>query len=395
MDEVSRKKVSTDGAKILVVGVGGAGNNAVNRMIDEGIKGANLVAVNTDKQALDVCKAPETIQIGEKLTRGLGAGANPEVGKAAAEETLDEIRHMVEGYDMVFVTCGMGGGTGTGAAPVIAGVAKEMGILTVGIVTKPFSFEGSLRSKQAEEGIANLKENVDTIVVVPNDRLASIIGKAGFKEVFKKADEVLQQAVQSIVDIISVTALINVDFADVKTVMSNHGVAHIGMAVAHGEEKAKEATSLAINSPLLETSIEGASHILINFTGDVTLIDVTNACEYLKEAVGGEPNIIFGVDEGSGEEDVCTVTLFATGISGDRLSLKRAKPLERVPLKQIDTSSATSTLTPLIQGGVGNTFNTANGAAPTKKVEFTAAPPNTQKFERKSYTIPTFKRRDE
>ena len=251
-------------AKIIVIGVGGAGNNAVNRMIDENIGGVEFIGVNTDKQALQLCKAPTLIQIGEKLTKGLGAGAQPEIGEKAAEESAEELSAAVKGADMVFVTCGMGGGTGTGAAPVVAKIVKEQGILTVGVVTKPFKFEAKKRMINAVSGIEKLKESVDTLIVIPNDKLLEIVDRrTSMPDALKKADEVLQQAVQGITDLINLPALINLDFADVQTVMKDKGMAHIGIGNAKGDEKAIEAVKLAVASPLLETTINGASHGLI------------------------------------------------------------------------------------------------------------------------------------
>ena len=288
-------------ATIKVIGVGGAGNNAINRMIESGIKGVEFIAINTDRQALQLSKASSKIQIGEKLTRGLGAGANPEIGMQAAEESKAEIAEMLRGADMVFVTAGMGGGTGTGAAPIVAAAAKELGILTIGVVTKPFTFEGKKRLTQAEKGIANLKEKVDTLVVIPNDKLLQIIDRrTSIVEAFKMADDVLRQGVQGISDLISVPGLINLDFADVKAVMLNTGMAHMGIGRASGENRAEDAAKQAIQSPLLETSIEGARGVIINITGGNDL--------GLQEA-----NIIFGVvtDENLGDE--ISITVIATG----------------------------------------------------------------------------------
>ena len=282
-------------AKIIVIGVGGAGNNAVNRMIDENIGGVEFVGINTDKQALQLCKAPTLIQIGEKLTKGLGAGAQPEVGQKAAEESAEELSAAVKGADMVFVTCGMGGGTGTGAAPVVAKISKDMGILTVGVVTKPFKFEARTRMANAESGIEKLKENVDTLIVIPNDKLLEIVDRrTTMPEALKKADEVLQQAVQGITDLINVPGLINLDFADVKTVMVDKGIAHIGIGTATGDDKAIEAVKQAVTSPLLETTIEGASHVIINISGDISLIEANEAASYVQELAGDNANIIFG-----------------------------------------------------------------------------------------------------
>ena len=270
-------------AKIIVIGVGGAGNNAVNRMVEESIGGVEFVGINTDKQALTLCKAPTILQIGEKLTKGLGAGAKPEVGEKAAEESIEELKQIMEGADMVFVTCGMGGGTGTGAAPVVAGVAKEMGILTVGVVTKPFKFEARTRMSNALMGIEKLEENVDTLIVIPNDKLLEIVDRrTTMPEALKKADEVLQQAVQGITDLINLPALINLDFADVQTVMTDKGIAHIGIGEAKGDDKALEAVQQAVSSPLLETTIEGASHVIINISGDISLMDANDAASYVQ-----------------------------------------------------------------------------------------------------------------
>ena len=254
-------------AKIIVIGVGGAGNNAVNRMVEEAIGGVEFVGVNTDKQALTLCKAPTVLQIGEKITKGLGAGAQPEVGQKAAEESIEEVKQLMEGADMVFVTCGMGGGTGTGAAPVIAAAAKEMGILTVGVVTKPFRFEARTRMNNALAGIENLKKAVDTLIVIPNDKLLEVVDRrTTMPEALKKADEVLQQAVQGITDLINLPALINLDFADVQTVMTDKGIAHIGIGEARGDDKAMEAVQQAVSSPLLETTIKGATHVTVSYT---------------------------------------------------------------------------------------------------------------------------------
>lgn len=265
-------------AKIIVVGVGGAGNNAVNRMIEGSIEGVEFIGVNTDKQALQLCKAPTLMQIGEKLTKGLGAGAKPDVGQKAAEENTEDLANVFKGADMVFVTCGMGGGTGTGAAPVIARIAKDLGILTLGVVTKPFSFEGKQRMVNALQGIEKLREVVDTLIIIPNDKLLEIVDRrVTMPEALKKADEVLQQAVQGITDLINVPALINLDFADVQTAMSGKGIAHIGIGYAKGDDKALDAVKQAIQSPLLETTIEGASHVIFNISGDISLIEANEA----------------------------------------------------------------------------------------------------------------------
>jgi len=301
-------------ANIVVIGVGGAGNNAVNRMIEENIGGVDFVCVNTDKQALQLCKGA-TVQIGEKLTKGLGAGAKPEVGEKAAEENVDELADMMEGADMVFVTCGMGGGTGTGAAPVVAGIAKSKGILTVGVVTKPFRFEGKVRMDNALRGLEKLRENVDTLIVIPNDKLLQIVDRrTTMPEALKKADEVLQQAVQGITDLINLPALISLDFADVQTVMKDGGLAHIGIGMAKGDDKAMEAVKMAVNSPLLETNIAGASNVIINISGDVTLTDGDDVASYVQEFTGENVNIIFGAMFDENVTDEVAVTVIATGL---------------------------------------------------------------------------------
>lgn len=305
-------------AKIIVIGVGGAGNNAVNRMVEEAIGGVEFIGVNTDKQALTLCKAPTIIQIGEKLTKGLGAGAKPEIGEKAAEESIEEIKQAIQGADMVFVTCGMGGGTGTGAAPVVAGVAKEMGILTVGVVTKPFRFEAKTRMSNALAGIEKLKESVDTLIIIPNDRLLEIVDRrTSMPEALKKADEVLQQAVQGITDLINLPALINLDFADVQTVMIDKGIAHIGIGEGKGDDKAMEAVQQAVSSPLLETTIEGASHVIINVSGDISLMDANDAATYVQNMTGEDTNIIFGALYDDKEADYVRITVIATGLDDE------------------------------------------------------------------------------
>ena len=302
-------------AKIIVIGVGGAGNNAVNRMVEETIGGVEFIGVNTDKQALTLCKAPTVLQIGEKLTKGLGAGAKPEIGEKAAEESMEEIRQLMEGADMVFVTCGMGGGTGTGAAPVVAKIAKEQGILTVGVVTKPFKFEAKKRMINAVSGIEKLKENVDTLIVIPNDKLLEVVDRrTSMPDALKKADEVLQQAVQGITDLINLPALINLDFADVQTVMKDKGMAHIGIGSAKGDEKAIEAVKLAVASPLLETTINGATHVIINISGDISLMDANDAASYVQDLAGEDANIIFGAKFDETMTDEATITVIATGL---------------------------------------------------------------------------------
>ena len=314
--EENNNFMSDGTATIKVIGVGGSGNNAVNRMIESGIKAVEFIAINTDRQALQFSRASSKIQIGEKLTRGLGAGANPEIGGQAAEESKAEIAEALRGADMVFVTAGMGGGTGTGAAPIVAAAAKELGILTIGVVTKPFTFEGKKRLTQAEKGIAALKEKVDTLVVIPNDKLLQIIDRrTSIVEAFKMADDVLRQGVQGISDLISVPGLINLDFADVKTVMLDTGMAHMGVGRASGENRAEDAAKEAVQSPLLETSIDGAKGVIINITGgnDLGLQEANTAAELIQRNVDPEANIIFGVvtDESLGDE--MTITVIATG----------------------------------------------------------------------------------
>lgn len=325
MLEIRTNEVESS-ARIIVIGVGGAGNNAVNRMIDENIGGVEFIGINTDKQALTLCKAPTPIQIGEKLTKGLGAGAKPEIGQQAAEESAEELAAAVRGADMVFVTCGMGGGTGTGAAPVVAKIAKEMGILTVGVVTKPFKFEAKTRMTNALSGIEKLKENVDTLIVIPNDKLLEIVDRrTTMPDALKKADEVLQQAVQGITDLINLPALINLDFADVQTVMTNKGIAHIGIGQAKGDDKAIEAVKLAVASPLLETTISGASHVIINISGDITLMDANDAASYVQDLAGNDANIIFGAMYDESKTDEASITVIATGLENAGLGLPTSK----------------------------------------------------------------------
>lgn len=314
-------------AKILVIGVGGGGNNAVNRMIEEGIQGVEFICINTDKQHLLNCKAPVCLQIGERLTRGLGAGADPAVGKAAAEENREEITEIIKGADMVFVTCGMGGGTGTGAAPIVAEISKELGILTVGIVTKPFRFEAGSRMKNAISGIEQLKNNVDTLIVIPNDKLLEIIDRrTSIPDALKKADEVLQQGVQGITDLINVPGLINLDFADVRTVMKDKGIAHIGIGMGSGDNKCLDAVKQAISSPLLETTIEDASHVIINISGsDVGLQEASEAALFVEDLTGEDSNIIFGISDNS-STDFVQITVIATGLETEKDKPQQAQP---------------------------------------------------------------------
>lgn len=319
---------SENAARIIVIGVGGAGNNAVNRMIEENIAGVEFIGINTDKQALQFCKAATAMQIGEKLTKGLGAGAKPEIGEKAAEESQEELAQALKGADMVFVTCGMGGGTGTGAAPVVARIAKDMGILTVGVVTKPFRFEAKTRMGNALTGIEKLKDSVDTLIVIPNDKLLEIVDRrTTMPDALKKADEVLQQAVQGITDLINVPGLINLDFADVQTVMIDKGIAHIGIGHAKGDDKAIEAVKQAVSSPLLETTIEGASHVIINISGDISLMEANEAATYVQELAGDDANIIFGAMFDENTQDEASITVIATGLDAHGMNTPVARAM--------------------------------------------------------------------
>lgn len=348
-------------AKILVVGVGGAGNNAVNRMIEENIIGVEFVCVNTDRQHLQTCKAPTCIQIGEKLTKGLGAGAQPEVGEKAAEESREELTDIIRGADMVFVTCGMGGGTGTGAAPVVAQISKELGILTVGIVTKPFRFEAKTRMNNAIGGIEKLKDSVDTLIVIPNDKLLEIVDRrTTMPDALRKADEVLQQGVQGITDLINVPGLINLDFADVSTVMSDKGIAHIGIGIGKGDEKCVDAVKQAITSPLLETTIEGATDVIINISGDISLIEANEAATYVEELAGEEANIIFGAMYDDTAPDSVVITVIATG------------------LEETDAPAQGRSASTLMNNAMKSNFNTSSRPAqPTPKPVSTVKPVQT------------------
>lgn len=318
-------------ASIKVIGVGGGGNNAVNRMIDEGMQNVEFIAVNTDGQALNLSKAESKIQIGEKLTRGLGAGANPEIGKKASEESREQIEDAIQGADMVFVTAGMGGGTGTGAAPVVAKIAKEMGALTVGVVTRPFSFEGRKRQTQAAAGVEQMKAAVDTLIVIPNDRLLDIVDKSTpMMEAFKEADNVLRQGVQGISDLISVSGEVNLDFADVKTIMTDKGSALMGIGVASGENRAVEAAKKAISSPLLETSIVGAQGVLMNITGgeNLSLFEAQEAADIVQDAADEDVNMIFGTVINPELEDELVITVIATGFNEKSVSRGPERPVQ-------------------------------------------------------------------
>ena len=364
-------------AKIIVVGVGGAGNNAVNRMVDENIGGVEFIGINTYKQALKLCKAPTALQIGEKLTKGLGAGAKPEVGEKAAEENTEELTQALKGADMVFVTCGMGGGTGTGAAPVVAKIAKDMGILTVGVVTKPFKFEAKQRMNNAIGGIEKLKESVDTLIVIPNDKLLEIVDRrTTMPDALKKADEVLQQAVQGITDLINVPGLINLDFADVQTVMKDKGIAHIGIGNAKGDDKAIEAVKQAVTSPLLETTIEGASHVIINISGDISLIEANEAASYVQELAGESANIIFGAMYDDTVQDEATITVIATGLDAQQ--------------KNIDVSNAMAGFNYKPQTTYSKPVSTAPSSRPVNPAGTSYRRPLESNVKNEELSIPTF-----
>lgn len=332
-------------ANIKVIGVGGGGNNAVNRMIEAGLKGVEFISINTDKQALFTSKAEHKLQVGEKLTRGLGAGANPEIGKKAAEESREDIAHLLQGADMVFITSGMGGGTGTGAAPVVAEIAKELGILTVGVVTKPFTFEGRRRMLHAEKGIEELKSRVDTLVTIPNDRLLQVIEKkTTMLEAFVIADDILKQGVQGISDLIAVPGLVNLDFADVKTIMLEQGLAHMGIGKASGENRAAEAARQAIQSPLLETSIAGAKGVLLNITGgaNLGLFEVNEAAELVAQAADQDANIIFGAVINEELKDEIRITVIATGF--DKNMVHPIDQKENVLFKRVEMKEVAATV---------------------------------------------------
>ncbi len=337
--------------QIKVIGVGGGGNNAVNRMIEANLQGVQFIAINTDKQALQSSKAEYKIQIGEKLTRGLGAGANPEIGKKAAEESRDDIFQALQGADMVFITAGMGGGTGTGGAPIVAEIAKEMGILTVGVVTKPFTFEGKRRANHAEAGIEELKKRVDTLVAIPNDRLLQVVERrTSIVEAFKIADDVLRQGVQGISDTITVPGLVNLDFADVKAIMFERGLAHMGIGHATGENRAIDAAKQAVHSPLLDTSINGLKGVLFNVTGgpDLGLHEVNEAAEIISESADEDANIIFGAVIDESLKDEIRITVIATGFSDhafeDIFSTSDVLPTEETEQKpaEIEKKAETS-----------------------------------------------------
>ena len=344
---------------IKVIGCGGGGGNAVNRMIAEGLKNVEFIAVNTDRQALMLSHANVKIQIGEKLTRGLGAGANPEIGKKAAEESHEEIAASIKGANMVFITAGMGGGTGTGAAPIVAEIAKSMNILTVGVVTKPFPFEGKRRMRHAEMGIENLMKSVDTLVIIPNEKLLKMADKkTTLLDSFKLADEVLRQGVQAISDLITIPGVVNADFGDIETVMLNKGLAHMGVGVGTGDNKAQDAVRQAISSPLLETSIDGATGVIINFTGgsDLGAIEVYEAADIVREAADPDANIIFGAVIDETFTDEIRITVIATGFEEDNKRVMSSEPIfekriikeEYVPSKEVEIKEPVKRADPLL-----------------------------------------------
>jgi cell division protein FtsZ len=380
-------------ARIKVIGVGGGGTNAVNRMIDSGLSGVEFMAMNTDVQVLNVSKAPRRLQLGENSTRGLGAGGNPEVGRVAAEESKSEIKKMLDGADMVFVTAGMGGGTGTGAAPVIAEIASEIGALTVGVVTKPFGFEGPRRARLADEGVENLRGKVDTIIVVPNDRLLSVGDRRmTLVEAFKVADDVLRQGVQGISDIITIPGLINVDFADVRTIMSNAGPALMGIGQATGDGRAVEAAQNAISSQLLETSINGATRVLVNVTSgeDLTLIEFNEASEAIRELCDqADANIIIGWVPDAEMEGEVRVTVLATGFSRDTQSpiIRPAQSTQQTP--KANTSDTLPPTQRPTYGTPGSSASTPNRPTP----DAPAQPTQPEQPKRDELDIPAFLRR--
>ena len=384
-------------ARIIVIGVGGAGNNAVNRMIDEQIGGVEFIGINTDKQALNFCKASNALQIGEKLTKGLGAGAKPGIGEKAAEENIDDIKDAIKGADMVFVTCGMGGGTGTGAAPVVAKAAKDMGILTVGVVTKPFKFEAKTRMQNAVTGIEKLKDSVDTLIVIPNDKLLEIVDRrTTMPEALKKADEVLQQAVQGITDLINLPALINLDFADVQTVMTDKGIAHIGIGSAKGDDKALEAVKQAVASPLLETTISGASHVIINVSGDISLMDANDAASYVQDMAGEDANIIFGAMYDDTYTDECSITVIATGLDANVTGAQKILPTRSAGINYGASPRMTTPVKPAAPVAPAAPVRPAAPVTPVAplKAESTAFPgivtPKVQAPEEQEIKIPLF-----
>ena len=352
------ENTTIDGARIKVIGVGGGGNNAVDRMIEAGVTKAEFICVNTDAQQLANVKAPTVLNIGRKLTSGLGAGAKPEIGRQAAEESKDEIKNLVKDTEMVFVTAGMGGGTGTGAAPIIAEAAKSLGVLTVAVVTKPFFFEGPQRMRNAEEGIKNLAEKVDAIVTIPNDLLLKIADKkVTIKDSFKLADDVLRQRVQGIIEVITQRGIMNCDFADVRTIMKDSGVAHMGIGVGKGENAAQDAVRAAIESPLLETSIEGAENVLLNITGgsEFSLVDMGEVSSIVRDLVSEEANIIVGTAMDDNLKDEIKVTLIATGLDGSlRRGKDKANDVKNITPKFAGSSTSSDRKTPSYSSSVSD-----------------------------------------
>lgn len=352
------ENTTIDGARIKVIGVGGGGNNAVDRMIEAGVTKAEFICVNTDAQQLANVKAPTVLNIGRKLTSGLGAGAKPEIGRQAAEESKDEIKNLVKDTEMVFVTAGMGGGTGTGAAPIIAEAAKSLGVLTVAVVTKPFFFEGPQRMRNAEEGIKNLAEKVDAIVTIPNDLLLKIADKkVTIKDSFKLADDVLRQGVQGIIEVITQRGIMNCDFADVRTIMKDSGVAHMGIGVGKGENAAQDAVRAAIESPLLETSIEGAENVLLNITGgsEFSLVDMGEVSSIVRDLVSEEANIIVGTAMDDNLKDEIKVTLIATGLDGSlRRGKDKANDVKNITPKFRGSSTSSDRKTPSYSSSVSD-----------------------------------------
>lgn len=352
------ENTTIDGARIKVIGVGGGGNNAVDRMIEAGVTKAEFICVNTDAQQLANVKAPTVLNIGRKLTSGLGAGAKPEIGRQAAEESKDEIKNLVKDTEMVFVTAGMGGGTGTGAAPIIAEAAKSLGVLTVAVVTKPFFFEGPQRMRNAEEGIKNLAEKVDAIVTIPNDLLLKIADKkVTIKDSFKLADDVLRQGVQGIIEVITQRGIMNCDFADVRTIMKDSGVAHMGIGVGKGENAAQDAVRAAIESPLLETSIEGAENVLLNITGgsEFSLVDMGEVSSIVRDLVSEEANIIVGTAMDDNLKDEIKVTLIATGLDGSlRRGKDKANDVKNITPKFVGSSTSSDRKTPSYSSSVSD-----------------------------------------
>lgn len=358
MPIVLEENTTIDGARIKVIGVGGGGNNAVDRMIEAGVTKAEFICVNTDAQQLANVKAPTVLNIGRKLTSGLGAGAKPEIGRQAAEESKDEIKNLVKDTEMVFVTAGMGGGTGTGAAPIIAEAAKSLGVLTVAVVTKPFFFEGPQRMRNAEEGIKNLAEKVDAIVTIPNDLLLKIADKkVTIKDSFKLADDVLRQGVQGIIEVITQRGIMNCDFADVRTIMKDSGVAHMGIGVGKGENAAQDAVRAAIESPLLETSIEGAENVLLNITGgsEFSLVDMGEVSSIVRDLVSEEANIIVGTAMDDNLKDEIKVTLIATGLDGSlRRGKDKANDVKNITPKFAGSSTSSDRKTPSYSSSVSD-----------------------------------------